>query len=239
MFRIPSLVLVIALSLAIIAMPAYSATITTYNSLSAWQAAESTVQTVTFTGLPASMTFYPTGLTLGDVEFIGYSGQSALGEMDTTSWFPGFGLGNAAFMLISGPSSDIHIVLPAAVTAFGLNLLTSNGGLPYTLNFSDAQSNLLGTYTVATSGAPPVAFFGITSDTPVATIDLSLQGAGASGTYAFLDNLSYGTASQQTTQGSDPGSDQGTDTPEAATFLLLGSGLIGLGVIRRRSIGLA
>jgi len=228
MFRIRSLGSFVVVALAAMAGPLYCTTITTYNSLAGWQTAESTTQTIDFSGLPGSMTFYSSGLTLGGVQFIGYSGQTSLGEMDTTSWFPGFGLSNAAFMLMSGPSSDIHIILPAAVTAVGFNLLTSNGGLPYTINLNDLQSNLLGTYTQATSGAPPVAFFGATSDTPIATIDLSLQGPGSGGTYAFVDNVSYGTATTQTSDVSD--------TPEAATFLLIGSGLVGLGIIRRRTM---
>ena len=232
MFRIQSLVSLVVVALAMVALPAYSTTITTFTDLASWQAAESTVQTIDFNNLvaPSGMSFYAGGLTLNGVQFIGYSGQSSLGVMDTTSWFPTFGMNDAAFMLVSGPSSYIHVVLPAAVTAVGFNLLTSNGGLPYTIKIDDSQLNVLGTYTKATSGAPPVAFFGATSDTPIATIDLSLQGPGSAGTYALLDNVSYGNASQQTTQAED--------TPEAASFLLIGSGLVGLGIIRRRSVSL-
>jgi hypothetical protein len=72
-------------------------------------------------------------------------------------------------------------------------------------------------YTVPTDARPAEQFWGVTSDTPIATINLTLLGTVYNGsTYALLDNFSYGTAASGM-----------SEAPEAGTLLLIGSGLIG------------
>jgi hypothetical protein len=88
---------------------------------------------------------------------------------------------------------------------------------------------VLGTqYVAATNAAAPATFWGLTSDTPISSVDFTIQGTAAQGgTTGFPDNFRYGTA--QTGSSGNP-----SDTPEAATLVLIGSGLIGLAGLRKR-----
>jgi hypothetical protein len=70
--------------------------------------------------------------------------------------------------------------------------------------------------------SPQRAFFGFTSDTPITQLILGLPSS-ASGVDPLIDNFSYGTATSAPSQ-----------TPEACTLLLIGSGLVGMRFFRRR-----
>jgi threonine dehydrogenase-like Zn-dependent dehydrogenase len=64
---------------------------------------------------------------------------------------------------------------------------------------------------------------GVTSDTPIASLDLTLQGSTFNGdSVALVDNFQFGNAAQDMSQ-----------APEAATFLLIGSGLIGIAILKK------
>ena len=223
-----TLLVLTSLSLAGFVLPARSATITTYTDPNAWQTASNTEQTITFEGLAPTdnSTTYSgsTGLTTGGVEFIGYtySGSSWIQVLDTNSsiWY-NFGTNDALLQDMDRPDSSsplpyIHIVLPANVTAIGMDLFTvSPSALSYTVTVAGTQ------YTVPTDARPTEAFWGITSDTPIATVDLTLQGTVYNGsTVALLDNFQYGTADL-------------SQAPEAATFVLIGSGLIGISLLKK------
>ncbi len=207
----------IALSIAALTVaPASATTIATYTDLASWTAASSGIQLLNFeNGCLTSC--------LG-VSFAGLGGGGAgtLGIQDTTgiSWM-NFGTGKAAYINTNTASTPIiHIVLPTSVTSFGFNLFTANpNALAFTIN------TLSSTFNVATNPTPTAAFFGATSDTPFNRIDVKLLGAPV-GTYEFIDNFQFGTA-LVTAPPVDP-------TPEAATFLLIGSGLIGLMGLRKR-----
>ena len=226
-FRFSILSIFVGLALA----PAYSTTITTYSNQATWEAATSAgYQTVTFTGLaPAGGdTSYntPSGVTASGVEFIGYSsaGVSGIEVVDTSSvsWYND-GTGDALVESASPePSSSsplpyINIVLPANVTALSLDLWTaSSPGMTYSITVAG------NTYTVPTVGGNTETFWGITSDTPITSMQLDVPGATASsGTEALLDNFSFG-------------ADDMSAAPEAGTYLLIGSGLIGLVILRKR-----
>ena len=116
----------------------------------------------------------------------------------------------------SSPLPYIQIVLPAGVTAFGLDLFTVSP------NSESFQITVAGTnYTVPTDARPTEQFWGVTSDTAISTINLTLLGTAYNGsTYALLDNFSFGTADL-------------SQAPEAGTFLLIGSGLIGIAGLRK------
>jgi hypothetical protein len=195
--------------------PAYSTTITTYSSLASWQAAASGVQTIDFEGMsPAgSSQAYGSGILVNGVQFIGITGSS-IGVMDTSAYsWANYHTNDAAWVLAATPS--FRITLPTGVTAFGLNLFTSNTQLPiYTV------AGLGTPVSVPTFTLPTPAFFGVTSDTPIPSVDFTLQIT--TGNYALFDNVQWGTA-QVTTQ-----------APEAGTCLLIGSGLIGLAIFRKR-----
>jgi hypothetical protein len=112
----------------------------------------------------------------------------------------------------------IHVVLPAGVTAFGMDLFTvSPSALSFTVTVAGTP------YTVPTNARPSEAFWGVTSDTPIASLDLTLQGSTFNGdSVALVDNFQFGNAAQDMSQ-----------APEAATFLLIGSGLIGIAILKK------
>ena len=221
-FRVLSL-LALA-TLAWIVTPAYSTTLTAYTDLASFNAATSSDQTITFTGKsPGTITSYPGGVSYPDVQFFGIT--TALNVVDTTtfSWYS-FGTGEALMQPTNSISGVpyIHVVFTNPVTAFGSNLFSySSAGMSFSITVPGATQQL-----VNTSATAPATFWGVTSDTPITSVDFQLQGTTpTSNSVAFLDNFIYGTAS------AGPPPDQ---TPEAATLLLIGSGLIGLACFRKR-----
>jgi hypothetical protein len=214
------------------ATPAYSS-ISTFSNLADWQAAASGVQVIDFSGLnsPGPITDYSTGvgLTVSNIQFIGLtaSGAASLQVLDTSqfSW-DNYGSGDALMQSMnragSDPSPHIHVVFLTPVTAFGTDLFTAT---PHALSFA---ISLFGTqYAAPTLDQPNRAFWGVTSDTPISYVDFTIPDATWNGnTVAFLDNFRFGTA-----QGTE---EPPADTPEAATLLLIGSGLVGLASLRKR-----
>jgi len=225
-FSILSLLAGITLMLA----PGYSTTITTYSSLTSWQTATNAgYQTVPFTGLtPAgTSTTYSsaTGVTADGVNFIGYnsSGLSDIQVIDTSAFsYYNWGTGDALIQSLSRPNAGsplpyVNIVLPANITSLGLNLFTASPqALSYTITVAGNQ------YTVPTFTQPTLAFWGITSSAPISSIQLTLAGTTYNGgSSELLDNFSFGT-------------EEMTAAPEAGTYLLIGSGLIGFVMLRKR-----
>lgn len=211
-------------------VPAYATTITTYSDPTSWAAATTAgYQTVTFEGLtaPGTVTNYysASGVTSDGVEFIGYTfaGVSDIQVIDTSiSSYYNDGTGDAVIQSMNRPNSSsplpyINIVLPTNVTAFGMDLWTASpAALSYTITVAGNQ------YTVPTVNQNTETFFGITSDTPISSLQLTLASSAYNGgSDAFLDNFSFGASDL-------------TAAPEAATYLLIGSGLIGLVILRKR-----
>ncbi len=217
--------------IALAVMPVYSTTITTYSDPASWQAATSAgYQTVTFEGLtpPGTNTPYtsPTGVTASGVDFIGYNsgGTSDIQVVDTSafSWYND-GTGDALIQptsvanIYSSPLPYINIILPANITSLGLDLWTTNSpGMSYSITVAG------NTYTVPTLTGNTEAFWGLTSDTPVTSLQLTVPATMPNaGTQALLDNFSFGASDL-------------TAAPEAGTYLLIGSGLIGFVLLRKR-----
>jgi hypothetical protein len=216
--------------IALALVPAYSTTITTYSNPASWQAATTPgYQTVTFEGLtpPGTGTAYtgPTGVTASGTEFIGVTstGASSITVVDTSAvtWY-NFGTGDALQLTTdrqnsSSPLPYINIVLPANVTALSTNLYTTSpNALSYTITVAGNQ------YTVPTFSQPTLAFWGLTSDTPISSLQLALQGTTFNGSsQEFIDNFSLGASDL-------------TAAPEAGTYLMIGTGLIGLVALRKR-----
>jgi len=211
-------------------VPAHSTTITTYSGLANWQAATTSSQAIDFEGLtpPNTGTQYPSGVSPNGtgVQFIGISGQSSIQVIDTnlSPWY-NFGTNDALMEDMNRATSGsplpyIHIVLPSAITALGMDLFSvSPDGLSYTITVAGTQ------YTVATNARPNTAFWGITSDTAITSVDLTLQGTAFNGSsHALLDNFRFGAAG---------GAGNLSEAPEAGTYLLIGSGLIGLMLLRK------
>jgi len=211
-------------------VPAYATTITTYSDPAIWAAATTPgYQTVTFEGLTAPLTvtnyYSASGVTADGAEFIGYTsaGVSDIQVIDTgiSTWYND-GTGDALIQNMDRPNSSsplphINIVLPANVTALGLDLWTASpAALSYTITVAGNQ------YTVPTVNQNTETFWGITSDTSVSSLQLTLAGSAYNGgSNAFLDNFSFGASDLSA-------------APEAGTYLLIGSGLIGLVILRKR-----
>ena len=226
--KIRLLNLLAALMLGLV--PAYSTTITTYSSLTNWQGATSSYQTINFEGLtpPNTSTPYPSGVSPNGtgVQFIGISGSTSIQVIDTNlSPFYNFGTNDALMEDMNRANSGsplpyIHIVLSSAITALGMDLFSvSPAGDSFTITVAGNQ------YTVATNPNPDTAFWGITSDTAITSVDLTLQGTTFNGSsHALLDNFRFGAAG---------GAGNMSEAPEAGTYLLIGSGLIGLMLLRK------
>jgi len=233
-FRLRSSVLYLSIGFAGFALalvPAYGTTITTYNNPATWQAATTTgYQTVTFEGLTPANTSTPynsaTGVTASGVDFIGYNsaGASDVQVVDTSGEFTWYnwGTGDALIQGLDRPNSSsplpyINILLPANITSLGLDLFTTSPqALSYTITVAGNQ------YTVPTFTQPTLAFWGITSDTAITSVQLTLAGTTFNGSSnALLDNFSFGASDL-------------TAAPEAGTYLLIGSGLIGFVLLRKR-----
>ena len=220
------------------ALPAYSTVLTTYANLASWQAATNSVQTADFEGLaPAgSYTTYntPTGVSsYPGVEFIGLNstGSYFIQVIDTSafSWY-NFNTHDALFQTMDRGSGAqdpyIHVVFTVPITAFAADLFTTGpSALNYSITLYSGPTTQLGSsYTVPTNSQPNTAFWGITSDTPIDHADFMVPGTIFNGgTHIFLDNFRYGA-----------GQPLVDETPEAATMLLIGSGLIGLAYLRKR-----
>lgn len=228
--KICSSILSLSIGIALALLPAYSTTITTYSDAASWQAATTPgYQTVTFEGLtaPGTATGFPSGVTASGVQFIGVASSTSIQVIDTSAlpWY-NFGTGDAIIENTDRPNSNspvpyINIILPSGITAFGLNMFsTSPTALSYTIAVAGNE------YTVPTFSQPTLAFWGITSDAPVDSLQLTLQGTTFnSSSHQLIDNFSFGTAAETV---------EVSPAPEAGTYLLIGSGLIGLVLLRKR-----
>jgi hypothetical protein len=216
-FKFLALFLFTLSTLAVMVTPAYSTTITSYTDSATWVAATTGVTTDNFSGLAPAGTFTTTGAIFQNgVEFLGLAGATGIADTSIFSW-DNFGTGFAGFVTNSQNAIGVTITLPTPVTAFSLNLFTNPSAATFTV------TTLSTPFTVPTFAVPTPAFFGVTSDTPFSTVSLSVP---AGSTYAFFDNFAFGTAQagQQTGQ-----------VPEAGTFFLIGTGLIGFAAFRAKT----
>ena len=209
------------------------ATVVTYSDQPTWQTATASgFTTITFDGLAplGSSTQFTTGLVIGDgTSFYGVtSGTQQLwvyNQAPGPSSYYNYGSGP----VLVGPAyysgsfvPYISIVLPRPVTSFGVDLMTLGGsGISYNVNVNNTTYSSAPTFAWS-STSPEHAFFGFTADTAFSQLFLSLP-TSASGVFPLIDNFRYGDAAAAP-----------TDVPEACTLLLIGSGLIGLSLFRRR-----
>ena len=215
----------IALTLA--AVPAHSTIVTTYTVQANWLAALTGQQTLDFSGLAPvnGITNYPSGVSLlaGTVIVTAVNGN--LQAIDTGfssyyNWGTGVALSIAYDRAPAAPAPNFHVALSPGVTAFGLNLFSVG---PNGMSFSVVAAG--STYTVPTFAPQTLAFFGVVADAPISMIDLTVLGTSISGgTHGLIDNFSFGTAAT-------------TETPEIASRVLIGGGLVLLAGLKKRSRG--
>jgi hypothetical protein len=207
--------LVSALLLASGAIPA-SATLTTYTDLPTFTSATSgqTFQNITFpTGSDGTTYTDPTTL----VSFSDVTGL--VGVASPTGWPTGSTL-EANHCTTSG-GCTLTITLPSTVTSVGLFVGTDNfqgfqvtvsNGTDPTYSSNQAQNPITTPF-----------FFGFNSTVPFTTFTIASEDNVSN---LFLDSIEIGTSGGSSP--SDP-----SDTPEVATLLMLGSGLIMLRCGRR------
>lgn len=233
MFRTPCGLNVAALLFGlVVAAPFVSGATITYIDETAWSSASMNLTTIGFEGLaPAnSFTLYSTstGLSIDGVQFVGVDGGGyQLSVNDANFISPFFDWGTGA--LLAGPqyvsanvTPSIQVSLPSGVTSFGVNLMTASpNATSFSITLSDGT-----TQTVSTFARPQQAFFGATSDAPITSATFTLVGTiPTDNTQGLLDNFTFGAAN---TGG------QG-QVPETDTLLLIGTGLAGLALMKKRA----
>ncbi|MCC7173896.1 MAG: hypothetical protein IT159_01770 [Bryobacterales bacterium] len=202
--------------LTLLAVPA-GATITYYNTQTAWEAATSNIFTIDFNDvvIPQNSSYVDystTGLQLHDVIFTENLASDYLWVIKSGTWedtYPyAFGSGNYLRGSTWG-TRYFQAALPSGVTALAMQLMTVAYGDTVTLSFSTGDSQEISTPAVAV----PV-FAGFVFSEPVEWVKIE-----STGNYAALDNFAY---------------NQGLgEIPEASTAWLGGVGLLSLLLARR------
>ena len=205
-----------------------------YDSRANWEAATTGQANVDFAALGLAVggyTSYSTsgGLSLGGLTFVGVesSGYWLYAVNPTAGSDQDFG-SSTVIKTQYGASAYLAITLPSATTSFGVDLMTA---------FPDAQTFRIELDSVdlrvdlfSTAARPTRTFVGVTTDTAISQVRIYLT-SGNSGTVALFDNFGYGAAGSSGGGGDPPG-----DTPEIATMLCVGSGLIAFRWARRRQV---
>ena len=161
------------------------ASVVTYTSRAAWLAATSGVTTIDFEGIagPAGSVHYPAGVTIAGVTFTDGVAQlyvfDSLYSPSNTNW------GSGASLITNASNDLVTAVLPANVTAVGLDI--------YTVNPS-GQLMLVGVtpggiFPTATQVNPSRTFIGFISTVPITSV--GLKGINSA---TGLDNFSFGSA---------------------------------------------
>ncbi len=220
---------------------AQSATITAYNSASAFAAAETSLGSITFEGLAPTNSFknYPNssgGLTTNGVNFK-TSGGGKFGPgtvaVSSAGYAAGLPLENVmtGAHLVWGPPNEpgnafLVATLPSGITAVGADLWAEQPFVT-TVDVIVTANSTTQTFPVTTANRVPnvssnPTFFGVTSDVPISSIQFKLA-AGETG--LIVDNFTIGKA----VVGPPPPS----TIPEPSTVVLLGAPLLGMFARRR------
>ena len=208
-----------------------SATLVSYDNLSAWEADTNPGFGLIEFEITSSYISYndSAGYSTGGVQFIGVTNGSPPYELTVVDGgVVGHNYGSGDVLKgplykTNPPRSFVQVNLPADITSFGVDLGAYDGsGATAPQNFTIRIG--LTEFAVTTVAQPGLKFFGLTSSDPIPTVDLILETGGAL-TKPIVDNVRFGTASA------------GAETPEPGTYLLVGAGLVAIGVYRRRNGG--
>lgn len=231
-FRPPGLLILLG---AILAVPVW-ATSVQYSDRVAWEAASSGLTGIDFEGITDTYASYgdASGLTVGDVQFVGVQPASSSYWLYVNNPASGSAEDYGSGALLKGPiysSSDpsrhILVNLPTGVTSFGVDLMTLDAD-PATFNILLSTGDQF--TGINTAARPNRTFFGLTSDAEISSIQFVLTGGVPSTSIPGIDNFTYGAA------GSGGGGGAPEQTPEAATLIMVGMGLILINRLRKKRL---
>ena len=196
-----------------------SATVTEFTSMAAFNAAVSGETTYNFEGIAPAGGYINVpsgGITVGGVTFSdNYPGNNAY-VIDANAFYANYG---ASFF--SGQSNEggdtayVNATLLSGVTAIGFSYGSYlDPSLPFTVTLSTGDIfNLL----LPTTRGIDTDFVGFTSDTPITSVLFTLPGR-----VLAMDITQFEVGSA-------------APVPEPSTFLLIGAGLGGLALLKRRT----
>jgi hypothetical protein len=212
------------IGIALALTPAYSATIAQYSDSVVFDQFTQGTKTITFDDQSEpSYKWNSGGFTVDLVQFVGFYADGS--NYTALLLAPG----SSTNVVLEGPgmsAQHLHIVLPIGVTAVGMNLatVTPDSG-SYTISLSTGGDTLGPIATLPISSGLVPTFWGVTSDTAIDYMDIS-----SSQGIVVVDNFKYGAQNAD----ADP------PAAEAATLILIGTGLLGLPLLRKiRPIGQA
>jgi|SRR5579872_2020849 len=204
------------------------ASVTVFTDFNTWQSATSNVNTIAFEGIAGANGFtqYNGGsngdtLTIGSVSFQGFDHASTGLDLEVNNQVPSWGTG----AILQGPghfdgNSRIVATVGGGVFAIGSDVFNNNGGTPDSGSVNVVLSTDATIYTVNTiAGLTGHAFIGFVSTTPITSIAFFPSSPDP----VAIDNFSTGG------QAASP-------TPEAATTILCGIGLLLMGWRFRRNV---
>jgi hypothetical protein len=204
-----------------------SASVVVYTDRTSWLSATSTVNTIAFEAITGSIMQYNGGangdtLTIGSVSFQGFDHQSTTSNFDleVNNQVPSWGTG----AVLQGPGhadsfSRIVATVGAGIFAIGSDVFNNNGGTPDSGTVNVVLSTGATVYPVNTiAGTSSHAFIGFVSDTAISSISFFPQSVDN----VVIDNFSTGG------QATSP-------TPETATLVLCGIGLLLMRRLWRKS----
>jgi hypothetical protein len=213
-----SSLLIAMITLSLLAVPAGASPVL-YTSSADWTAVVTNVITTPFTAQAGSSAYTPYntagGLTVGDVNFVGFTGTP--GEYNLKVYNPAYdsslNRGSTGPSLGGGYSSGYLLAtLPAGgVFALAVEIATEVKGRNVSITLSSGD-----TYTITSPADSTRMFWGFTSLVPITDIRFS-----ATGTFTMIDDFSYG---------SIPG---GEETPEPMGLVLGATGLAAILLARR------
>lgn len=215
---------VVALASAVTAQAA----VTTYNDRNVFNAAVTSQTTLDFEAqntAPGSFTYYGgTGLSLSGVNFTApLSGYLYVADVNAVN--PSYNWGSGASLLYGSvnENGNLVITLPTNTFSFGLDMMAEADGNADATAGQAFDVDVDGThYGVTTAQRPTRTFFGLSSDTAISSITLTMNNT----LFNFrmlpiLDNFSF--------------SSQGGNVPEPGTLGLIGLALAGAALARRRA----